>query len=77
MSRENGNEWVTLTVTGTRTIPTKPYGNEKWEFLITRTGEDLLEVANLEDMRIILSEMLDAAEQSAIAHAHPNESPDY
>lgn len=68
MSRDN--EHTILTVFGSRTIPTKPYGNEKWEFTLTREGTDLDEAENLSTMEGMIRVLLDEAESRALIHAN-------
>jgi len=72
MSREEHivDEHSTLSVTGSRTIPTKPYGNEKWELTVVREGADLDETSNLADMCNLIVDLLDTLEANAIEHAN-------
>ena len=71
MSRDGINENVRLVVTGARTIPTKPYGNERWELTVERTGADLDEDFNIADMEALIEHHLDQMEQIALAHVDP------
>ena len=59
MSQEINRPGSTITVTGARTVPTRPYGNSKWEFTITRVlgeheyiGETLFELAEMITARL-------------------------
>lgn len=71
MPRERiADEHSILVVSGSRTIPTKPYGNEKWELSVTREGADLQEDINLIDMCNLITELLDTLEVNAIGHAN-------
>lgn len=68
MSREIDD---VIVVTGARTIPTKPYGNERWEICVTRYLErnDVLS-QQLYEMGEIIRHQLDVHEDAAISNAN-------
>ena len=68
MARDNVSEYTRIVVTGARTIPTKPYGNEKWELTVERMGADLDEDFNIADMEALIEHHLDQMEAIVIAH---------
>jgi hypothetical protein len=68
MSREDVNEYSRIVVVGSRTIPTRPYGNEKWELTVERMGTDLDEDIYLADLEALIEHHLDQLEMIALAH---------
>lgn len=61
---------VTVSVSASRTIPTKPYGNEKWEFSVSVTGKGLITSQELYELSTELRIRMDIEEQAAIEHAN-------
>jgi len=72
MSQAVSPQKTRVVVTGSRTIPTKPYGNEKWELTLERfldddqiIGQELFDI-----MGEMLTDALDTRERKALAHAN-------
>lgn len=63
-----------VVVTGSRTIPTKPYGNERWEYSMTILFQaDEMETVigfEMDKARSIIRQKLDNDEYLAEIHAH-------
>jgi len=68
MSREKDTAQQ-ITVTGSRTIPTKPYGNAKWEIMITRDlDDDEIISQEVYDIRQLITDQLDDQERAEFDH---------
>jgi len=58
-----------IMVTGSRTIPTKPYGNAKWEIVITRDlDDDEIIEQGVYELRQLITDQLDDQERAELDH---------
>jgi len=69
MSREKNTSQQIL-VMGSRTIPTKPYGNAKWEITVIRDLEDDDVIGQeIYELRQLITDHLDDQERTEIDNA--------
>jgi len=62
---------IQISVTGSRTVPTKPYGNAKWEVTVSRDlDDDEIIEQELYEVRQTITDQLDAQEAVEIENAY-------